>query len=272
MVSVIADGRVGSMGAVAAAALEALLARRDEALRLRPELALGSLEEAQAFVRERGVVTLTASCSLPSLYGACHEEPYKPGGKGFAAYPKTKWPWGFELRARPGIQWLRLLRGKGVFLGETAVAAADPLCLEGLALAEAGVQGEEAARVVAHLAAAGPSLLDELKEELGLSASALRQARSKLERVGAVTAREVVLEDGGRHRHTSELRRWDQLESVPAGAGGLGELVVAGIRAAVVAPEREAARWFSWFEEGLVERLVDDGRLVRPEPGWLATP
>ena len=271
MVAAIRDGRVGSIGPVVAAALDELLARRHEALRLRPELALDSLEDAEAFVLGRGVVTLTASCSLPSLYGACHEEPYKPGGKGFASYPKTKWPWGFELRARPGIRWLRLLRGKGVFLGEAAVAAADPLCREALAQAEAGALGEEAARVVAHLAAAGPSLLDEVKEELGLSSRALRQARSKLERVGVVTSSEVVLEGEG-HRHTSELRRWDQLESVPAGAGGLSELLVAGVRAAVVAPEREAARWFSWSEDGLVEELVAQGRLIRPEAGWLAAP
>ena len=32
-------------------------------------------------------------------------------------------------------------------------------------------------------------------------------------------------------------------------------------------------RWFSWtwrWEDGLVDRLVAEGHLVRPEPGWLA--
>ena len=46
----------------------------------------------------------------------------------------------------------------------------------------------------------------------------------------------------------------------------LGGLVVAGVRAAVVAPEPELARWFSWpwrWDGELVERLVDDGRLER---------
>jgi hypothetical protein len=52
----------------------------------------------------------------------------------------------------------------------------------------------------------------------------------------------------------------------------LSELLVAGVRAAVVAPEREAARWFSWSEDGLVEELVAQGRLIRPEAGWLAAP
>jgi len=240
------------------------------ALRLRPELALESLADAEAFARERGVVTLTPSGSLPSLYGACHEEPYKPGGKGFAAYPKTKWPWGFELRQQPGIHWLRLLRGTGVFLTDEVATLADPLCRA--ALADAEGEGGDAARLVAHLASAGPSLLDEIKEELGLSAKALRGVRARLERVGAVVSRQVVLDREGRHRHTSELCRWDQLE-VPRADGGLGALLAAAVRAAVVAPEREARGWFSWpVPAELVQELVVDGRLVRPEDGWLAAP
>jgi hypothetical protein len=72
----------------------------------------------------------------------------------------------------------------------------------------------------------------------------------------------------------TELWRWNQLHPEPsATGGGLDELVVAGVRAAVVCPEREPKRWFSWawrWEDGLVERLVDEGRLTQPEPGWLA--
>jgi hypothetical protein len=54
--------------------------------------------------------------------------------------------------------------------------------------------------------------------------------------------------------------------------GGLAHLLVAGVRAAVLAPEAELRRWFAWWEEGLVEQLVEDGRVVRPEPGWVAAP
>jgi hypothetical protein len=248
--------------------------RRVHACRLSPDRALESVAEAEAFVRERGVVRLTPSSSLPSLYGACHEEPYTPGGKGFGAYPRTKWPWGWELRERPMIHWLRLLRGTGVFLTDEVVAFADPLCRQELTQAEDGALGPEPARLVAHLRTAGPSLLDEAKEELGLSAAALRKVRPQLERVGAVVSREVVLEWDGGHRHTSELRRWDQLEPAPARAvGGAGALLVAGVRAAVLAPEREARTWFSWpASPEIVDELVEEGRLVRPEAGWLAAP
>jgi len=45
---------------------------------------------------------------------------------------------------------------------------------------------------------------------------------------------------------------------------------VHAVRAAVLAPESEVPRWFAWWEDGLADRLVDEGRLVRPEAGWLA--
>jgi hypothetical protein len=71
----------------------------------------------------------------------------------------------------------------------------------------------------------------------------------------------VVLEP---HEHTSELLRWDQRFRRPSRAGGLDELLVAGVRAAVVAPERELRTWFSWpLERGGVDRLVEAGRLTR---------
>jgi len=51
---------------------------------------------------------------------------------------------------------------------------------------------------------------------------------------------------------------------------------VAAVHAAVVAPEREVTRkWFSWrwlLTDDLLDRLVSEGRLVRPEPGWVAAP
>jgi hypothetical protein len=108
---------------------------------------------------------------------------------------------------------------------------------------------------------------------MGLKPKDLKALRSPLERCGAVVSRSIVYEDP--HRHTSELRRWDQLVPEPLAGGGLAELVVAGVRAAVLAPEPEVARWFSWrwyWEDDLVDRLVQEARLVRPEAGWLAAP
>ena len=158
---------------------------------------------------------------------------------------------------------LGIHRGKGLYVTEETAALVDPLAREELARIEGGSLGPEAARVVAHLAAAGPSLLEELREEVGIDA---RRLRPKLERRAAVVARAVATDKG----NTSELARWDQVFPTPA-RGGLGELIVAGIRAAVVAPEDEVPGWFSWrVSTSLLDDLVDDGRLLRPEPGWVS--
>ena len=104
----------------------------------------------------------------------------------------------------------------------------------------------------------------------------LKLLRYPLELCGAIVSRSLRLEraDGG-HTHTSELLRYDQAYPEPlGGAEGVEDLVVAALRAAVLAPERELARkWFSWkwrFPDGLVDRLVSEGRVERPAPGWVA--
>ena len=233
---------------------------REHALRLTPDRALESLDEAAAWIEERGLATLMPCCSLPSLFAACHEEPYAPQSPGFGQWPKTKYRWASALADRSGIHRLRVHRGKALLVAERFARLADPLCRAALADSERGPH----ARLVAHLAAAGPSLLPELKEELGLDTKGLRQARAALERTGAVVSREVVLEP---HRHTSELRRWDQLFPEPVPEGGIDELVLDGVAAAVVAPEPEIPSWFTWPAGDAVERLVEAGRLVRVEGG-----
>ena len=84
----------------------------------------------------------------------------------------------------------------------------------------------------------------------------------------SVVARAVIREE----RNTSELARWDQLFFEPVVGGGLGHLLVAGVRAAVVTPEDEEHTWFSWRTPGsLLDELLEERRLVRPEAGWIST-
>lgn len=253
-------------------ALEELERRRAFLCRLEPERALESPDEAVDFLRDRGMLTLMPDCSLPSLFGACHEGPYKPGGRGFASWPKTKWWWAGDLAAREGVHSVRLHAGKNLYLTDETAALADPLCRAGLADADEGRLGETAQTLIRHLADGGPAALDELKEELGLGAKELRGARTRLERVGAIVARDLRIETAGGHRHTSELYRWDQMFVRPASRpGGLDELVVAGVEAAVVAPEREVRGWFSWsVSRATIDALVAAGRLARPAPGILS--
>jgi len=241
------------------AALDELRERRAFECRLAADRGLGSLDEAEAFLLDRGLLTRTTDSALPSLFEACHEEPYAPGKPGFGQWPRTKFPWFGELGAR-GHLTLAVHRGKSLLVtGETA-RLLDPLC-------RAELERRADDPLLRHLEAAGPSELEDVQLELGLEAKTLRQLRTPLERCGAVVARSVVYEEP--HRHTSVLARWDQLVPESSG-GGLAELLVAAVRTAVLAPEPELRRWFAWWEEGLADRLVEEGRLLRPERGWIS--
>ena len=221
--------------------MEKLRERRAHECRLTPDRALGSLDEAEEFLLDRGLLTRTADCALPSLFEACHEEPYAPGSPGFGQWPRTKFPWFGRLGAR-GYPILAIHRGKNVLVTDAVARLLDPVCRAELARMEQA--DPDWARLLRHLAEAGPSELEDLQLELDLKPKELKRLRAPLERCGAVVSRSIVYEKP--HRHTSELRRWDQLVTEPATGGGLADVVVAAVRAAVVVPTAEVAKWFSW--------------------------
>ena len=127
------------------------------------------------------------------------------------------------------------------------------------------------ARLLDHLAAAGPSSVEDLALELGLKRQELRALRGPLERCGAIVARSELVTAGEGHRHSSELARWDQVGPAASPAAddprrALAALTEAGVRAAVVVPESELRRWFSWswyWDHAMVGDLVRAGRLRR---------
>jgi hypothetical protein len=249
--------------------------RRLYACRLTPDRALESQEETYGFLQERGLLTRTQDSALPSFFAACHEEPYAPGRKGFGSWPATKYPWYFALAARQDVHELRIHNGKSILLTSETQALVDPICRAELARMEAE---DEWAPLLSHLSNAGPSTLDDLQTELGLKPKELKRVRAPLERCGALVSRSLRVDlPDGRHVHTSELLRYDQeFPQAPSEQGGIDALVIAAVRAAVIAPEREVTRkWFSWrwlIADDLVDRLVSEGRLERPGPGWLSAP
>jgi hypothetical protein len=242
--------------------------RRAFSCRLTADRALRSLDEAEEFLRDRGMLTRTADCALPSLYEACHEDPYRPGSPGFATWPATKWPWFGELADR-GYPVTAVHRGKNLLVSGEVARILDPICRAETERMRAADRGW--ARLLDHLAAAGPSSVDDLRLELGLKRQELRSIRAPLERCGAIVSRSLEVTAGAGHQHSSELARWDQAWPETAGTGGdprraLADLVTAGVQAAVVAPEAELRRWFSWqwyWTGALVDDLVREGRLRR---------
>jgi hypothetical protein len=248
--------------------LRAMREERAYLCRLTPDRALESLDAAEAFLRDRGLLTRTADSALPSLYEACHEDPYQPGSPGFATWPATKWPWFGELAER-GHLITAVHRGKNLLVSREVAGLLDPICRAEIARMRAADRGW--ARLLDHLAAAGPASVEDLRTELGLKRQELSALRAPLERCGAIISRSLQVTAGEGHPHSSELARWDQVYQGNGGTDAdpgrvLRDLIAAGVRASVVAPEQELRRWFSWlwyWTDSLVDDLVRDRRVRR---------
>lgn len=156
-------------------------------------------------------------------------------------------------------------------------ALLDPICRAETERMRSAEQGW--ARLLDHLASAGPSEVGSLTGELGLKPPELRALRSPLERCGVIVGRPIVLETEHGHEHSAVLYRYDQLVAEPPGEArhpqeALVDLLVAGVRAAVVASEAEVPKWFSWrwyLPSDPVELLVSSGRLRRAAGGLVTT-
>src|SRR5260370_36237830 len=107
-----------------------------------------------------------------------------------------------------------------------------------------------------------------MQAELGLKRQELKALRAPLKRCGAIVSRSLHVTAGQDHQHSSELARWDKAYQ----GSGTGEdpvaafrdLIAAAVRAAVLAPETELRRWFSWqwhWTDSLVDDLIGQGRL-----------
>jgi hypothetical protein len=246
--------------------LAELRERREFECRLTPSRALASLDEAEDFLRDRGMLTRTADCAVPSLYEACHEESYQPGGKGFASWPATKWPW-FSLLGDRGHPIVMVHRGKNLLVSADTARLLDPICRAEIERMRACDQGSR--RLLDHLAQAGPSNTEDLCTELNLNRQELKALRARLERGGAIVSYSPLM-TREEHGRPTELARWDQVHPSAAGevdpVSAFGDFITAAVRSAVVAPEREVGRWFSWqwyWTDTLIDDLARAGRLRR---------
>jgi len=128
--------------------LAELAERRAFACRLTPDRALETLDEAELFLRERGLLTRTADSALPSLFEACHEKPYARESRGFGRWPATKFRWFGERGARCGQLSLAIHRGKSLLVTDEIAELVDPICRAELARMEAEDENWGAARAL----------------------------------------------------------------------------------------------------------------------------
>ena len=202
-------------------------------------------------------------CALPSLFGACHEAPSRPGGRGFDLWPKTRWIWSFQLTLDGRAILTKMHRGKSLYLSTAMAQLFDPLVRSVIARAS----GDEL-RLLEHLQRHGESMADDVELELGWTRKRLKSVRDRLERFGAVISDGLVFDESGGW-HFAPMRRWDAVvPKAPASKDPLGDVIVAGVRAAVIAPEHEVRSWFTWpVTSETIDRLVKAGALQRNRNG-----
>lgn len=205
-------------------------------------------------------------CSLPSLFAACHEGPARPGGRGFDLWPKTRWIWSFQLTVGGHGLLTKLHRGKSLYLSTATARIFDPLVRGAIETA-----GGDDSLLLEHLAVHGASMAEDVALELGWERRRLKSVRDRLERVGAVISDGLVFDKDG-EASFAPMRRWDRVvKKARASDDPIGDVVVAGVRAAVIAPESDVRSWFSWpVPAGTLERLVGERRLARPRAGYVA--
>ena len=198
-------------------------------------------------------------CALPSLFGACHEAPSRAGGRGFDLWPKTRWIWSFQLTLDGRAILTKLHRGRSLYLSMAMAQLFDPLVRSVIARAS----GDEL-RLLEHLRKHGESMADDVELELGWTRKRLKSVRDRLERSGAVISDGLVFDKAGGW-HFAPMRRWDAVvPKAPASKDPLGDVIVAAVRAAVIAPEREVRSWFGWpVTSEKLDRLVEAGALYR---------
>jgi hypothetical protein len=246
--------------------IQRLERRRSFECRLTKDRALKDLRDAAAFLDDRGLFTRMPDSALPSLFAACHERPSRPGGRGFDLWPKTRWIWSFQLTLDGSALLTKLHRGKSLYLSARTARLFDPLVRQEIESAT----GDEA-KLLDHIGRHGPSMAEDVQLELGWDGKRLKSARNRLERVGAVLSDGLVFNEAG-DWHFAPMRRWDAVVDRPTASDDpIGDIVVAGVRAAVIAPESDVRSWFSWpVPSATIDRLVNGGHLVRPAHGRLA--
>ena len=123
--------------------LAALEQQRAYECRLTPDRALATLDEAEEFLEDRGLLTRTGDSALPSLFEACHEEPYAREKAGFGQWPARKFPWFGRLGTR-GHLLLAVHRGKSLLVTGAVADILDPICRAELGRIEAADDEEPA--------------------------------------------------------------------------------------------------------------------------------
>lgn len=253
----------------ALATLKTLQALRPRLHRLEPSRPLRDARQAAAFVKERRIVMSTGRAGLPLLTEAIAGRPLAGS---WMAHPEVRRIYNILGRlAKYDVVTAPLILGKEAVMDASLGPAVDRI---------AGERGRRA-RVRGRLPLLARRLLDQIEAEgrvrmdhWGVATKRARPARLVLERELLVAASGIHTESG---YHTAIVVPWrtskfSQRFAKEAARLTFAEaqdmLLMAAVRSAVIAPEREVRRWFVFGAEridillaqGALERLTAAGR------------
>ncbi len=243
--------------------LQDLQAQRLARHRLEPPRPLRDPRAAAGFVKERLITMATGRSSLPLLTEAI-------AGRHLAgswmAHPEVYRIYRILGRLEKyGVVEAPLVLGKQVVMDASLGPAVDRIASDPDRCSSARSQLPPLARkLLDRVEAAGRARMD----RWGIPTVQARRARSRLERELLVASSDIHTEGG---YHSSIVTPWrasafSKQFSTQAARLTLDEaqdqVLLAAVRSAVVAPEREVRRWFV-FGAGRIEALLNQGKLTR---------
>lgn len=236
--------------------------------RLAQGLALKDLDDAAGFVEELGLLLQTPHPFLPSLFAAVQGKPAKPGAAGFGQWPEHAWSWAGELAERDDVLLTKVILGKRTLVHERLWPALDA------AVRGRKVAGDAEEAIVETLRANGAVRTDHLRKMAGLESAnkSYQKAMGNLEALGVVIARPITVDN---HKHVASAELWETKFKKPLSKDrGADAFVLAALRAAGVAPEREVIKWFAWPKDEIaaaLRRLVAAGKATHVDGSFCAT-
>jgi len=259
--------------------------------KLHQPLRLTTLPQAEQFVQDKGLVSVLGGNELPSIISAFLGREWKPSGRGFSSW--LEW-WSLRVSGeRLGKVLSNLERSKVVvptrIFRRSKTLVSRQLWPSITPIARHFSEEASSDRTFSKLEKStleligriGPIRTDKLKDELGIhgktDSGKFHLSLSKLESYALIVGSEDPQPE--RHLHANIWSHWKSIapdtERKPdiSYAGAISQLLEMTLDAAVLAPEKEVAKWFRWKQEALEakEKLLNAGKIIQAE-NFLVTP
>ena len=259
--------------------------------RLHQPLRLTTLRQAERFVQDRGLVSVLGGNELPSIVSAFLGREWKPSGRGFSGW--LEW-WSLKVsgeslgRALSKLERskvvvpTRIFRRSKTLVSRQLWPSLTPIIKHFSEEASADQAFSKLERSILDLIGRiGPIRTDRLKDELGVHGKTdtgkFHLGLSKLESYALIVGSEDPQPE--RHLHANIWAHWKSLAPDTkrnldvSYIDAISQLLEITLDAAVLAPEKEVAKWFLWKQEALEakEKLLNAGKIIQAED-FLVTP